>query len=315
MMLFMSDRKISDKLKTFLETNVLKTKIVSIKTLNRGGVSLNYKISTDQHSYLLKIFNGSKIKRAERFLLIYQNIADVENLSAPNLSFNCFFSFDDHILFLMDFVEGRKLEPSDLTPSVLSQISDNYKTFLSAHFDDNRFIRDKLSPENLFLKTKQNLDNLASGSFFCFYHTKILSVLHKIYQSLPNLEQNPVVIHGDTGPNNFILNKKGKLFFLDFEMVRYGYLSEDLIQFILSLLLQHRIWFFDKQKFIESVRFFNDAFKLSRKEWIYGICLYFLRLAERRSKTKILRFPRKSWLFYKHLQKFDKVMSVLLDCF
>ncbi len=315
MMLFMNDHKISDKLKTFLETNVLKTQIVGIKTLNRGGASLNYKISTNQCCYLLKIFDGSKVKRAERFLLIYQNISGVPNLSVPNLSFNRFFSFDDHILFLMDFVEGRKLEPSDLTASVLSQISDNYKIFLSAHFDDTRFIREKLDLEDLFLRTKQTLDDIASSSLFCFYHTKILSALHKIYQNLPKLEQNPVVVHGDTGPNNFILNKKGKLFFLDFEMVRYGYLSEDLAQFILSVLLQHRIWFFDKKKFISSVRFFNDALKLSREEWIYGICLYFLRLAERRSKTKILRSPRKSWLFYKHLSKFDKVMNALLDCF
>lgn len=314
-MFSMNNYKINDKLKTFLENNVLRTPIVRTKALNRGGASLNYKISTERNDYLLKIFDGSKLKRAKRFLLIYQSIASVSNLCAANLSFNRFFSFDDHILFLMDFINGRKLSSSDLKDDVLSQISDNYQNLISAHFADTSFLSEKLDPQSLFSKTKQNLADYSSNALFAFYHQKILSTLQKIYQRVPNLNQKPVVIHGDTGPNNFILNKERKLFFLDFEMVREGYLSEDLAQFVLSILLQRSIWFFNKKKFISSVHFFEQRFHLGKAEWEYGVCLYFLRLATRRSKSKILKSPRKSWLFYKHLQKFEKVMDALLDCF
>ena len=287
-MFSMNNYKINDKLKTFLETNVLRTPIVRTKALNRGGASLNYKISTERKNYLLKIFDGSKLKRAKRFLLIYESIASVSNLCAANLSFNRFFSFDDHILFLMDFIDGRKLSSSDLKDDVLSQISDNYQNLISAHFADTSFLSEKLDPQSLFSKTKQNLADYSSNALFAFQKSK---------------------------GENFILNKEQKLFFLDFEMVREGYLSEDLAQFVLSILLQRSIWFFNKKKFISSVHFFEQRFHLGKAEWEYGICLYFLRLATRRSKSKILKSPRKSWLFYKHLQKFEKVMDALLDCF
>ena len=142
---------------------------------------------------------------------------------------------------------------------------------------------------------------------------KVARHFEKISQTLPKQnKKNQTVIHGDTGPNNFIIGRDGKVYFLDFEMIRFGFLSEDLAQLVLSLVLQHSIWCFDEKLLLKMVRFFNDAFKLSYQDWVYGTDIYFLRLIARRLRSgKFLSSPRKVWLFLKHLQKHEKVLRAI----
>jgi thiamine kinase-like enzyme len=286
-----------------------------MRSLNPGGASLNYKISLENKSLLLKVLPLSKRARGENLLLIYQNLGMIENLASANLcapTKSDFLLFKDYILIFMDFIEGRRMEIKDLCPHELSQIIQNEIILSRAVFQKTDFIAKPLTPQNLFENTLDRLQKIKQTSSLLFYQKRIFEILQNIFENAPQINKSPCLIHGDTGPNNFILNKQGKLFFIDFEMIRYGQLSEDLAQFLLSPLLQHSIWFFNQKKFIESVMFFNNSFDLSFNDWLYGVSIYFLRLANRRlSSPKILKSPRKAWLFYKHLQKYEKILKLL----
>lgn len=313
MLFFMKNLEPSAQLKSFLETDVFKTDQILMRSLNRGGASLNYKISVSDKSFLLKILPLSKIIRAEHLLSVYQNLSTLTNLAAPKISaptLHHLLNFDEYLLLFMDFIEGKRIK--NFSSSELLQFAQNENILFQAHFQQTNFIGSPFTPEGLFEEAQNKFVKITQTSSFLFYKKSIFRILRNIVKNAPQIDRAPCVIHGDTGPNNFILTRSGKLFFLDFEMIRYGQISEDLAQFLLYPLLQHSIWFFNQKKFVQNVRFFNDYFHLNFDDWLYGVSIYFLRLACRRlSSPKILKSPRKSWLFYKHLQKYEKVVQIL----
>ena len=300
------------KHKSFLQNEVLKTSLKSVRPLNKGGTSENYMLLSDKQEWLLKVLEKKQKERAERLVEIYQNLEKIKGLNTPHvLEFR---EFDEKYLILMNFIEGEKLKPSKITDNVLQKLKENYQALMSADFSNKDFVRPLLKPADYEKDIKKEIKKMSNqNAFEKFLVGKVARYFEKISQTLPKQsKKNQMVIHGDTGPNNFIIGRDGKVYFLDFEMIRFGFLSEDLAQLVLSLVLQHSIWFFNEKLLLKMVRFFNDAFKLSYQDWVYGTDIYFLRLIARRLRSgKFLSSPRKVWLFLKHLQKHEKVLKAI----
>ena len=302
----------NERIEQFLEKKFLRKPLKKIICLNRGGTSANYCLFDGKSYWLLKILdkNADNV-RGHRFVNIYQKLQKIKGLSVPKLIKTA--EFEGCFLILMDFIQGKKLKPSDLSESVLAQIETNYRALSKADFIKDTFVNPSLIP-SFFEKNNESLIGEHSSQNFWvkFFLKRVEKYNHLIFQQIPQIKKKKVVIHGDTGPNNFILDDAGKIYFLDFEMIREGYLSEDLSQLVLSAVLQHAVWFFDKKLFLRCVVYFKKAFDLSYQDWVYGMCIYFLRLINRRLHSdKLLKSPRKSWLLLKHLQKFEKVIGLL----
>jgi len=305
-----------EKISEYLSQKVFNEKIKNIRPLNKGGTSANYKVSLKKKNYLLKILSAEFSKRAERLIKIYKALQKNKLSFIPKL---CTFKkksdlhFGENILILMDFVEGKRLTSCNITDDVLRQIVKEYKKFLKADFKNVGFVYPFVGVQEIFENIKENIEKNKQEkgfvkSVFCRKMEHLLEIFGK---QLIALKTKPTIIHGDLGPNNFILSKN-KIYFLDFEMIRFGYISEDLMHFILSVLLKHSVLFFNKKKFIYYIKLCNQTFHLNFNDWVYGAQVYFLRSLYRRLYTpKILKSPRKSWLCINHFQKYEKIVQLI----
>lgn len=305
---------ITPQFKSHIETEILKTSVKKMKTLNRGGSSKNYHLILDNCSYLLKVFSlhNNNILRSERLLLIGRFLSDLK-IQTPHFIKNQFFVFENNIFLLMDFIEGKRVLPADISLKTLSSFEKSEKLLQKADPQKEPFLHSLLTPKDLHSNISEKIEKLSlqKYSFFRFTKSEILHYLEKIYSETPKLSSHPVIIHGDTKPDNFILTQN-TLTMLDFEMIRFGYTVEDLAQFLLSLVLQHSVWFWNKKLFNFGFSYFTKAFHLQKEDWVYGTNMYFLRLMERRLNSRSLFLsPRKTWLFLNHLKKQQQIMSFI----
>lgn len=300
---------------SYLETEILHLKIGKIHSLNRGGTSKNYRLVLKDCSYLLKVFphNDHSILRAERLLSIDRFLSQSPSIETPHFLENKFFTFENHIFLLANFIEGKHISLSNLSIDTLSSFVQSEQNLASQAPKKDTFLYQIIKPEELFFKAQARIEELKKQkySFFGFIAPFVSSHLKKIYTQTKIPFSDPVIIHADTKPDNFIL-RDNRLVMLDFEMIRLGYTVEDLAQFVLSLVLQRSVWCWNKKAFSRYFSFFTKAFNLKKEDWIYGVNMYFLRLMNRRlTSSSLFLSPRKSWLFINHLNKQQKIIKFI----
>ena len=300
---------------SYIETEILHFPIEKVLPLHRGGTSNNYRIETKQGSFVLKVFPLSDYttKRAEHLLLIDRFLLNIGLKETPHFITDQFYIYENHIFLISYFIKGEHLSLSKLSYQALLSFEKNEQLLAVQNPFNASFLKPLIKPDDLLKEISKSIEKLKlqKYSFFRFIEPKISFYLKEIYSQTPVLSQEPVIIHADTKPDNFIL-KNGNLIMLDFEMMRLGYTVEDLAQFALSLVLQHSVWRYNKKLFSFIFKYFTQTFHLKKEDWVYGVNMYFLRLLNRRLySSKLFLSPRKSWLLLKHLQKHDEIMSFI----
>ena len=124
------------------------------------------------------------------------------------------------------------------------------------------------SIDEVLLQHKNWSYKLINRLFWCRFSKNI--------HTLPSVKQ---IIHGDFGMKNILLDAANSPHIIDFEMLRYGYITEDWAMLLLQLAGFSRLWG-SMNKFeiyYEQVKSLAD-----KKTWLYGVQMYYAKRLLRR---------------------------------
>lgn len=304
-------------LEKFLQTDILSTKVKKLEKITRGGTSLNFICQTDKNKYLIKAIKKEQLNRAVRLCDILNELKKHPSIYTAHLkTFNkkCIFEFEDWLILLIEYIDGKKLSHHQLTPKLIDKINDSYKHIANLKLD-NLFQKQL---ENIYLENKDILSNLLSGNKN-YIKCKILNSIHALNEKLSTkfvIKRNPQVIHGDASLNNLLKDSNQQVALLDFELIRTGYPVEDWAEFFISSLYQHQIFFFSTTKLKKLILHCNNIFSFTSTDWNYGINLYFLNLINKRLKSqKIFKSIRKDFLFCLNNRKYEVISDLIKSIF
>lgn len=302
-----------NKLKYFLENDVLHKEIVYLKNLNQGGTSINLVCKTTDTKFLVKILPNTNVKRAERLLSILNSLKQISNIYSPHIiEFNGkqWFEFDNCIILIIEFISGKKLQYTELNENHLNRIYTSYQYIQQLKLnalpqrDLKKIYKENKELINQLLSTENN-----------FFKQKILHKLSVFNEKLNidvKLNDEIVIIHGDASLNNTLEDMNKNIALLDFEMIRYGFIIEDWSEFLLSSILQHCVLFIPKKHLEKLIKATNHIFNFNIDQWKYGVNLYFLYLINKRLKSKkLFKSIRKSALFIFNIKKHKDIYSIL----
>ena len=305
------------KLKCFLENEALHKEIVYLKNLNQGGTSINLTCKTADAKFLIKILPNTNIKRAERLLRILNSLKQISNIYSPNIiEFNekQWFEFDNYIILIIEFINGKKLKYKELNETHLNKIYTSYQYIQQLQLD----ALPQRKPEEIYKENKEMIEQLLKTENN-FLKKKVLNKLNR-FNNLLNIDtkcvDTPVIIHGDASLNNTIEDLNKNIALLDFEMIRYGYIVEDWTEFLLSSVLQHSILFIPKRHLEKLIKITNNLFEFDIEQWKYGVNLYFLNLISKRLKSKkLFKSTRKAILFILNIKKHKQIYKILNEIY
>lgn len=306
------------KFKVFLEEKIFCAPLTSFKKINRGGSSFNFLAQYAQNSYLIKLLPKDNMPRIERLCQILSFFSRNPDFTTPHLVKEgdaCGFDCGDYRAVVLNYIPGRKIKFFELSKAMLNPIIAAYKIFQSLEWENQSFILPQRSVKEIYNSNKLKIEELRQANKG-FFQQKLLAELDQINQSiysstvLPDCP--PAVIHGDASLNNMIIDQNGKAVFLDFEMVRHGFIIEDVTEFIFAAVLPHYVFLFPKRMLLKIMTRINQNRHFSKQEWLYGTNLYFLYLIQRRlNGTKFLKSFRKDFLFLTHLKKHQKIVDLI----
>lgn len=112
------------------------------------------------------------------------------------------------------------------------------------------------------------------------------------------------------------MDKNGRIYTIDFERLRYGYVGEDAMFLILSALLPHSIFILPKRHLISLLQYLKNVHLFTKNELLYGTGKYFQFLIQRRIySSKFLKSVHKDWLFLQYLKKYPKLCNLIISVF
>lgn len=309
------------KFHKFLETEVFCEPVIDIEEISCGGSSYNFFCQTPANSYVIKLLNKKDNARMARIHKILQTFEQNPDFHACALAktINSYFFYMDFAVLVMLKISGFEIRYKDFNKTLLLSVIKNYRQFLKVKFDNTDIIYPLRAPEFFYKRIDNKINELQKSNLGIFrtYLVSIISNLcRKIYDNVPKINSEQIIIHGDASLNNMIMQRNGCIAFLDFEQLRYGYAIEDISQLLLSSLLQHQVLGFPKRQIKELIEVANRHCKFKKSEWIYGIHLYFLGLAYRRLMgPKFLKSLRKDILFVIHLKKYNKISALINEIY
>lgn len=301
-----------NKLKYFLEKEVLYKDIVSLKNLNQGGSSTNLVCDTEYDKFFIKVLPDNRT-RANKLLKILDSLKNIPEIYTAHLiDFNQkqYFEFENNIILIMEFIKGRKIKYKELNNDFLDRFYNSYQHVNKLKLDD----LPQRIPQEIYATNKALIKELKKNNTG-YIKNVILNRIEKLNENLNSnisFKNKPVIIHGDVSLNNAIEDINKNIALLDFELIRYGYPVEDMAELLLSSLLQHCIFIIPKKHMEQLIKHINKIFNFTHEQWLYGINLYFLNLVYKRLKSKkLFNSMRKSILFTLNIKKYNDIKSIL----
>lgn len=310
-----TDIDIND-LKSFLEKQFFSDQPIELKKINRGGNSLNYFAQTDNKAYIIKLISKEDkphYRRLEKIFNFFPKFADFYTAHPAQIKKqNCFYK--QYKVFIINFIQGKKLKFYELTPSCVPLIADNYRQFCKIDFSTADFILPARIPEDLYKQNKEQLESYLTGQSAYKRHIakQFLHYNELFFNSVPSIKTQDSIIHGDASLANMLLDKQNRIAFLDLELIRFGKRTEDIAELFLSALLPHYIFLTPQKKLLSLIRAANTETEFTAREWQYGICMHFLFFICRRLRGgKLFKSLRKDWLALRYLRKFETIIKLL----
>lgn len=308
------------KFQSFLEKNVFQSPLQQFSELTRGGMSENFFAQTADYAVVIKLLPAEQKDRAQRLCQILQTVSAIPDFSTPGLvsiHSRPYFEYGASIGLVMPFVPGRKLKNSEITPVYAQKVIAQYNKFSDHDFTSADFVGSFIRAEEIHQENHERISTLIQkdSGYFKRKTLKFLQEINdQIYAEIPHLEKPFSVIHGDASLNNMLLNPDGSITFLDFEFIRYGYTVEDAVFLIFSILTPRL--FLSRRLLKMMAQEAQKAYHFTFEEWTFAVNRYFLTLLQRRLRgNKLLKSPRKDWLFLRIMQRRQKVLQELRRLF
>lgn len=308
----------TEVLENFLAKTVFHEKLKSLQKINRGGTSVNFKAITSSGCYAVKLLPNKNKNRISRLCNILTSLNDYPDFCTAHLYNNLEpVIYKDCTIIVTNFIAGKKLKYFELNANVMQNIITNYEQFQKITFAPEKLAYPMRTAKQLYNDNKKLLQNISQTAKP--YQRNIVNTLenyNKIFYNLtPSLNNKKIsIIHGDASLNNMLFNHKGEAYFLDLELIRYGYPFEDAAELLLSALLPHYIFTLPKKRLTNLINEINSIAHFKTEEWIYGICHHFLYFICRRLRgSKLFTSYRKDWLFLQYLKKFSKIIKLVKE--
>ena len=246
-----------------------------------GEVNVNLIVSAKEKKYFVKIAVYRNDNDA-RFQVELNEYLHQKKFSLPKLlrtkTGKFFVYFKKKPVFVYEFIEGKNINLNDAR---------NRRLVLADIIKMQKLLKD-FKPKHLFVKHVNEIE----------HERKWLKRINKKYLFKPwdemeaelgtinYSELREQVIHGDLQSQNILIDKKGKLWFIDFDEARLDYLLYDVVVFITQSIEHGRGISLKRAQ--EYIQFFQKQYKLSNKDFnIIRI------MANRRLFTKIIFFENK----------------------
>ncbi len=302
----------------FLEKKIFYHPIDDIRKFARGAASYNFLVTVNKQKVLVKLTRPHGAKGIKRLARVCQAISENKQLAVARLikvNQSLYFKYEKKYGLVMEYCDGESLPSYKMKTVHFEQILLAYKLFQQTKWPNKSDLLPIYSMEEhyqrhvMFLENAlKNLNDLPQPKRFifawlCKKHLAFLMQLGttKIDWSVDELE----IIHGDFHNNN-LLFKNGKLLtFLDFEEVKDGHPTEDLVRFIICL-VQRLPFFINPYRYINKwLKLCNQQFHYTTEQWIGGLNSYYLQRADKAFSVKNkfaskrqIKIMFKLWLFF-----------------
>jgi len=287
------------KLSVYIQDNWLLNNITLHLLQNKGG-RLVYKINSEQGTYVLKISNSAKkYKEMVRDLWIIESeqrqmFANVPKILKTKYS-NTIISYEGRYGFIMEYIDGGN---PDGTREDWKEIA-----LLTAQLHEVKnckYVTDlTLNSEKAWIEEQSQRFSFGQEYKNLFYKLIDFSVFPQTF------------IHTDIGLHNCVKNKKGEIFFLDWDGAGVGARILDISFPLLSQLISIN-WFIQEKniKIFYKTYFENTHIPVLRKEKeaIFDASLFF----------SLIYVPygdiQKNWAKVKYaIKNKDYLLSLILD--
>lgn len=263
---------------SFLEKDVLKETVLSIRQFNKGASSHNYWVQTKTDSFLIKLAWKHKKEGIERLSKIIHTLSQNKQLAIARIlcvNGKLFFKYQKSYGFVLEYIHGKSLPSYEMGERHFQQVLHGYSFFTETKWDDPSI----LLPAYDFEKMCSSCLNRCALLLKSVKNKTINYLLHQLILQLNEIQSTPLqlkeknitVIHGDFHNNNLLFNKEKLMSFLDFEDVGLGYATEDLMRFILCLTERLPIFVTRDSYIIEWLELANKRFSFTKEEWIIGL--------------------------------------------
>lgn len=276
---------------------------ISLEEIYDGGSSYNFHLKTKQGDYFLKIITKSEEKRIEKTLHLWQcfydmPIAKLDELKTKDVIYS---------IITMPYIDGYKLSAKQLTPDLYLRLQKTYQ-----HMFSQQVSKKYIHPQQNLQEIKLKIDSILHREKKPDY--KLIDVLfwRRFSQRLITLPLTEQVIHGDFSLKNILVDKTGQPHIMDFELVRFGYATEDWAMLLLQLASFSKLR--GNMRLLRKIYTLMQNIDADKKQWLYGVQMYYLeRLRRRLTDTRKKHNLRKNLCFLCSLMRYFTVEKFILN--
>ncbi len=315
----------SKKFIAFLETNVFHQPIESARQFAHGSASENFLITVNHTRYIVKLIHREQKSETERLVRIYDCLSQNQALrttSIIHLNQSAYFTYNHRFGIVMTYCNGHALPSYKMTKHHFQEVLKAYEAFQKINWHNSPDILpayripDKI---NNLIQIVQKAEHTPKTIFFRLFNGGFLhkTLLNFLFQIKADKSDFPTsfVLHGDFHNNNLLFHNNQLSAVLDFEEIRYGYPTQDLVRYIICLVQRLPVFINPFSVFKEWLVLANASFHFSTDEWIYGLDTYFIIRTEKlfqklNKKNKVNRLL-KLWQLYFSILQYHRFKEII----
>lgn len=317
----------SKKFIAFLETDVFHQPIESARQFAHGSASENFVITVNHKRYIVKLIHREQKSEIERLVRIYDSLTQnnaIRTTSIIHLNQSAYFTYHHHFGIVMEYCDGRSLPSYKITKRHFGEILYTYKCFQKLRWHNSQDILpayripEKINNLIQIVQKSARTPNTFIFRFFngAFLHKTLLNFLSQMKADKLDFATSSV-LHGDFHNNNLLFHNNQLSAVLDFEEIRYGYPTQDLIRYIICLVQRLPVFINPFSVFKEWLILADTSFHFSTDEWIYGLDTYYVIRTEKlfRKLNKKNKFNRllKLWQLYFSILQYRRFKEIIRE--
>ena len=275
---------------------------ISLEEIYDGGSSYNFCLKTKEDKYFLKLIPQSDEQRIEKTLQLLKcfygaQIAHPDELKTADAAY---------CIMAMPYIDGHKLTAKQFTPSLYLQLQNTYQEMMAQSVPE-KYVFPQQTLQDLKIKID---DTLRHSKGFAY---KLIDILfwRQFRQRLVTLPAKTQVIHGDFTLKNILVDKTGKPHIMDFELVRFGYVTEDWAMLLLQLANFNKLW--GNMARLKKDYALMQNLGADNQQWLHGVQMFYLeRLRRRLTDVRKKHNLRKNLCFLCSLMRYFAVERLIL---
>ena len=192
------------------------------------------------------------------------------------------------------------------TPSLYLQLQSTYQEMMAQSVPE-KYVFPQQTLQDLKIKID---DTLRHSKGFAY---KLIDILfwRQFRQRLVTLPAKTQVIHGDFTLKNILVDKTGKPHIMDFELVRFGYVTEDWAMLLLQLANFNKLW--GNMARLKKDYALMQNLGADNQQWLHGVQMFYLeRLRRRLTDVRKKHNLRKNLCFLCSLMRYFAVERLIL---